>query len=144
MPSEHSRTASADPIAVSPAEAVTAQRHPARRMSAPGQPVDAVFSVSDPLATGSLHRRLRTVHDATVTRDRSSPRVGELGVVEVLQVVAPSRAVLAVAIRTLPGFIRSLRGSVEVTVVRENRSITVTADNITDIEGTIKRLLDDE
>lgn len=110
-------------------------------------PFEVVLTVSEPADVGALYRRLRTVHDATVTRRRSGPDEGELGVVEVLQLLVPSAAVLTVAIRTLPAFIKSRRSSVTVTLTRGKRSVTVTVENSDDPEAVLEiasRLLSDD
>lgn len=90
---------------------------------------EVVLTVSEPAAVGPLFRLLRTVRDATVTRKRSGPDEGQLGVAEVLQLVVPSLAVLVVAIQTLPAFISSRRESVSITITRADRSVTVSWDN---------------
>ncbi|MFC4563307.1 hypothetical protein ACFO4E_15700 [Nocardiopsis mangrovi] len=110
-------------------------------------PFEVVLTVSEPAGVGPLFRRLSTIPDATVTRRRSGPRDGELGVAEVLQVLVPSSAVLVVAIRTLPVFIRSRRSSVTVTVTRGDRSVTVTGENLDDPQKVYEitdRLLGDD
>ncbi|MEV7808692.1 hypothetical protein AB0O28_37645 [Microbispora sp. NPDC088329] len=101
-------------------------------MHAAAAPFDVVLTVSEPADVGPLFRRLSSIPDATITRRRSGPDAGELGVAEVLQMLVPSSAVLAVAIRTLPVFIKSRRSSVTVTVTRGDRSVTLTGENLDD------------
>ena len=101
-------------------------------------PFEVVLTVSEPDAVGPLSRRLRTVPETTVTRRRSGPDEGELGVVETLQLLVPSAAVLTVAIRTLPAFIRSRRSSVTVELTRGDRSVTVTGENLDDPQKVIE------
>ncbi|MEU2248301.1 hypothetical protein [Streptomyces sp. NPDC019224] len=111
------------------------------------QPYVVELTVSEPADVGPLFRRLQPVRDAKVVRKRSGPAEGKLGVAETLQLLVPSSAVLAVAIRTLPVFIRSRRSSVTVTMKRGNRSATVTADNLADPQQVIEmadRLLSDD
>lgn len=108
---------------------------------------EVVLTVSEPADVGPLYRRLSTVPDATVTRRRSGPGDGELGIVEVLQLLVPSATVLVVAIRTLPVFIRSRRSSVTVTITRKDRSVTVTGENLDDPQKVLEladRLLGDD
>ncbi|WP_051723090.1 hypothetical protein [Streptomyces albus] len=100
--------------------------------NAAGGPLELGLTVSEPADVGPLFRRLRAVPGATVTRRRSGPGGGELGVTEVLQLLVPSSAVLAVAIRTLPVFIKSRRSSVTVTITRDDRSVTLTGENLDD------------
>ncbi|MFF2701412.1 effector-associated constant component EACC1 [Streptomyces cyaneofuscatus] len=112
-----------------------------------GAPFEAVLTVSQPADAGPLFRRLRAIPELTVTRSRSAPADGELGVAEVVQLLVPSSAVLAVAIRTLPVFIRSRRSSVTVKVEVGKRSVTVTGDNLDDPEKVLEivdRLLGDD
>ncbi|TXL86651.1 hypothetical protein [Streptomyces sp. IB2014 016-6] len=112
-------------------EPISAQE-PEATADAAGAPFEVVLTVSEPGDVGPLFRRLSTVPDAIVTRRRSAPDEGELGVIEMLQLLVPSSAVLVVAIRTLPAFIRSRRSSVTVTVTRGEQSVTVTGDNLDD------------
>ncbi|MFI6820333.1 hypothetical protein ACIBJE_05185 [Micromonospora sp. NPDC050187] len=99
---------------------------------------ELVLMVSEPADVGPLFRRLSAVPDTTVVRKRSGPGTGELGVSEVLQLLVPSSAVLAVVIRTLPAFIRSRRSSVTVTVNRKDRTVTITGSNVPDLEKIIE------
>lgn len=101
-------------------------------------PFEVVLTVSQPADVGALYRRLSTISDASVTRRRTGPDEGELGVVEVLQLLVPSAAVLTVAIRTLPAFIKSRRSSVTVTLTRGERSATVTVDNSNDPQAVLE------
>ncbi|MBU7596410.1 hypothetical protein JGS22_001825 [Streptomyces sp. P38-E01] len=106
-------------------------------MSPPGPggataPHEVALTVSAPGEVGPLYRRLRGLPDLTVVRQRARPAAGELGVAEVLQLLVPSSAVLAVAIRTLPAFIRSRRSSVTVTMTRGDETVTVTGTNLHD------------
>ncbi|MDT0608660.1 effector-associated constant component EACC1 [Streptomyces lancefieldiae] len=88
--------------------------------------------MSEQADVGPLFRRLSAIPEATVSRRRSGPGEGELGVVETLQLLVPSAAVLTVAIRTLPAFIRSRRSSVTVTLTQGDRSVTITGANLDD------------
>lgn len=119
--------------------------------SADGRSADAVYEVvltlSEPAGVGPLSRRLGAVPGAVVTRKRSRPGAGELGAAEVIQLLVPSSAVLAVAIRTLPAFIRSRRSSVTVKLTRGDRTVTLSGGNLDDPQKVfeiVERLLDDE
>ncbi len=124
-----------------------APQEPETAAEATATPFEVVVTVSEQADVGPLFRRLSTVPEATVTRRRSAPDEGELGVVETLQLLVPSAAVLTVAIRTLPAFIRSRRSSVTVTLTRGDRSATVTGDNLDDPQKVLEiaeRLLGDD
>ncbi|TDC63150.1 hypothetical protein E1283_32890 [Streptomyces hainanensis] len=104
-------------------------------------------TVSEPAGVGPLFRRLGTIPDVAVTRHRSGPQDGELGVAETLRLLVPSAAVLTVVIRTLPAFIRSRRSSVSVTITRGDRSVTFDGENLPDPEKALEianRLLGDD
>ncbi|MEU7737323.1 hypothetical protein AB0B51_30270 [Streptomyces griseus] len=75
------------------------------------------------------------------------PGAGELGAAEVIQLLVPSSAVLAVAIRTLPAFIKSRRSSVTVKLTREDRTVTISGGNLDDPQKVleiVERLLGDD
>jgi hypothetical protein len=104
-------------------------------------------TVSEPADAGPLFRRLGTVPEVTVTRDRGRPQEGELGVAETLHLLVPSAAVLTVVVRTVPAFIRSRRSSVTVTLTRGDRSVTFDGKNLPDAEKAYEiadRLLRDD
>ncbi|MDF6018819.1 hypothetical protein [Streptomyces sp. JH34] len=101
-------------------------------------PFEVVLSVSEPADVGALYRRLSPLAGLEVSRMRSRPGEGQLGVVEVLQLLVPSAAVLTVAIRTLPAFIKSRRSSVTVTLTRGKRSVTVTVENSDDPQTVLE------
>ncbi|MFH9688640.1 hypothetical protein ACH4RG_07475 [Streptomyces sp. NPDC021019] len=108
---------------------------------------EVVLTLSEPAGVGPLSRRLDAVPGAVVTRQRSRPGAGELGAAEVIQLLVPSSAVLAVAIRTLPAFIRSRRSSVTVKLTRGDRTVTLSGGNLDDPQKVfeiVERLLDDE
>ncbi|MER6826590.1 hypothetical protein ABT352_11435 [Streptosporangium sp. NPDC000563] len=122
-------------------------QEPETPVDAAEAPFEVVLTVSEPADVGPLFRRLSTIPDVIVTRRRSGPDDGKLGVTEVLQLLVPSSAVLAVAIRTLPVFIRSRRSSVTVTATRGDRSVTVTGENLDDPQKVLEitdRLLRDD
>jgi hypothetical protein len=106
-------------------------------------PAPVTITVSSPAELRPLRELLRGVRGADVTQVPGAPASGQLGATEVLQVIVPTAAVLAIVIRVIPEFIRSRRSSVTVTVERRGRTVTVTAENVTDPQGIINRLLDD-
>ncbi|MEU0979276.1 effector-associated constant component EACC1 [Streptomyces griseus] len=108
---------------------------------------EIVVTVSEPAGVGPLSRRLGAIPGADVTRQRSRPGAGELGAAEVIQLLVPSSAVLAVAIRTLPAFIKSRRSSVTVKLTREDRTVTISGGNLDDPQRVleiVERLLGDD
>ncbi len=108
---------------------------------------EIVVTVSEPAGVGPLSRRLGAIPGADVTRQRSRPGAGELGAAEVIQLLVPSSAVLAVAIRTLPAFIKSRGAAVTVELAREGRTVTISGG---DVDGPqrvleiVERLLGDD
>lgn len=92
----------------------------------------AEVSVSDPAERRSLREHLRRIPGVAVSQIPGRPGSGEQGAWDVLQLVAASGGVFAVAIKTLPEFIRSRRSDVTITVTSGDRSATVTATNIDD------------
>ncbi|MXM68681.1 hypothetical protein GR925_36040 [Streptomyces sp. HUCO-GS316] len=99
-------------------------------------------SVSDPGEMRSLREHLRRVPGVEVTQIPGTPADGELGVWDVLQVVAAGSGALAVAARSLPAFIRSRRSNVSVTVETTNRTVTITVDNVDDAMPIVEKALD--
>lgn len=101
------------------------------------------LSVSDPGELRSLREHLRRVPGVEVTQMPGVPADGELGAWDVLQVAAVGGGALAVAIRTLPEFIRSRRSDVTVTVKSKDRTVTVTATNVDDAIAIVDKSLGD-
>ncbi|MGE7386592.1 effector-associated constant component EACC1 [Streptomyces sp. NPDC004126] len=102
----------------------------------------AEVSVSDPGELRSLREHLRLVPGVDVVQAPGSPGEGELGVWDVLQVTAVGSGALAVAVRTLPAFIRSRRSTVTVTVKTAGKTVTVTAANTDEAMAIVERALD--
>ncbi|MGW7530620.1 effector-associated constant component EACC1 [Streptomyces sp. NPDC054783] len=100
------------------------------------------MSVSDPGELRSLREHLRRVPGVEVTQIPGGPADGELGVWDVLQVVAAGSGALAVAVRTLPAFIRSRRSNVSVTVKTTDRTVTITVNNVDDAMPIVEKALD--
>lgn len=102
-----------------------------------------VVSVSDPAELRSLREHLRRVPGVEVTQLPGRPGPGEQGVWDVLQVLAAGSGVLAVAIKTLPEFIRSRRSDVTITLETSDRKATVTAKNVDDATSIVDKLFGD-
>jgi hypothetical protein len=100
-------------------------------------------SVSDQAELRSLREHLRRLPGVEVTQVPGSPAPGEQGAWDVLQILAASGGAVAVAIKTLPEFIRSRRSDVTVTVKSKDRTVTVTATNVEDVMPMVDKLLDD-
>lgn len=99
-------------------------------------------SVSDPGELRSLREHLRRVPGMEVAQVPGAPADGELGAWDALQVLAASSGVLAVAVRTLPEFIRSRRSDVTVTVKSGDDVVTVTGTNFDDAMPIVEKMLD--
>jgi hypothetical protein len=102
-----------------------------------------VMSVSDPAELRSLREHLRRVPGVEVTQIPGRSEPGEQGAWDLLQVLAAGGGALAVAIKTLPDFIRSRRSDVTVTVTSGDRSVTVTATNVDDAMSIVDNVLGD-
>ena len=98
--------------------------------------------VSDPSELRSLREWLARVPAVHVEQVAPSPRPGELGAVDILTVLASSGGVLAVAVRSLPDFIRSRRSDLTITVKVEGKEFTLTASNLDDVAPVIGEMLD--
>ncbi|MGC0317048.1 effector-associated constant component EACC1 [Kitasatospora acidiphila] len=67
---------------------------------------------------------------------------GELGVVEVLTLLASS-SVLSAAIKTLPEFIRSRRSGIRIEATARGQKVIVDATNVEEVLPVLKKLIDD-
>jgi hypothetical protein len=101
------------------------------------------FAVSNPAELASLHSWLSRVPDARVLREAQPLRPGEQGGWDVLTVLASGSSVLAVAIRTLPDFMRSRRSTVSIKVKVKDLEVELTAANVEDVLRTLLKALDD-
>ncbi|MEU2870597.1 hypothetical protein ABZ769_15540 [Streptomyces olivoreticuli] len=101
------------------------------------------ISVSNPAELRSLREHLRRIPDVTTVQASGTSGPTEQGAWDTLQVLGASSGVLAVAIKTLPEFIRSRRSDVTVTVKSRGRSVTVTATNIKDALAVVEASRDD-
>jgi hypothetical protein len=100
-------------------------------------------SVSDPAELSSLQSWLIRVPDTKVERVAQPPQSGEQGVWDVLTILASGSGVLAVAIRTLPDFLRARRSTVSIKVKVKDREVVLTAANVEDVLPAILKALDD-
>jgi len=99
--------------------------------------------VSDQSQLRSLREWLRQVPGVEVTQIPGKPNNHEQGVWDVLQMAAAGGGVLAVAIRTLPEFLKSRRSDLKITVTTpDEEDITVEATNVDQVLPILERLLD--
>lgn len=112
-------------------------------MTVENTPGEVEVRVSDPAELRSLREHLRRLPGVRVAQIPGAPGAGEQGAWDVLQVVAAGGGVLAVAIRTLPDFIRSRRSDVTVTLTVRGRTVTVTASNIDEVMSIVDKTLGD-
>ena len=98
--------------------------------------------VSDASLVLKLRDWLREHSSAAVATKAATPGPGELGVLDVVTVVASSSGLVA-AIRTLPDFIRSRRAGIRIEVTVHDRRFTLDATNVDDVLPIVEKLLDD-
>jgi membrane-associated two-gene conflict system component 1 (EACC1) len=100
------------------------------------------MEISDQAELGSLRDWLRQISGVRVDQIPGTPGPGELGVWDFLEVLAGSTSVLAIAVKTLPDFIRSRRSNVTITVKVDGEERTLDATNVDDVLPIVERLLD--
>ena len=101
------------------------------------------IQISDPGELSSLQRWLSRSPGLTVERAAAAPEPGQQGVWDFLGVLAGGGGVLAIAIKTLPEFIRSRRSDVTITLRTKNRVFTMTSTNVEAVVPAILKALDD-
>ncbi|MFI6743837.1 hypothetical protein ACIBI9_64165 [Nonomuraea sp. NPDC050451] len=112
-------------------------------MADPQEKYQVEIDVSDPSEQRSLRAWLERVPGVRVEQTAVPPGAGEQGAADVLAVLAGSSGVLAVAIRTLPEFIRSRRSNVTVTVkTDQGKEYTLHAENLNELPSFIEKMLD--
>ncbi|MET8051538.1 hypothetical protein ABZU75_28445 [Streptosporangium sp. NPDC005286] len=115
-------------------------------MSDTGDPQGAPsveIAVSDLSELRSLRGWLERVPDVQVEQVAGIPGPGEQGAVDVLVLLVGSSGMLAVAIRTLPEFIRSRRSTLALTLKTGDKEVTLSADNINQVMPVIEKFFDD-
>lgn len=101
------------------------------------------LEVSDPSQLGSLQEFLGwAAPDANVSRIAGEPGPGNLGVVDVLVLLASSSGLVA-AIKILPEFLRSRKAGLSITMTVKGQPFILTATNIDDVMPVLERLLHD-
>ncbi|WP_329314896.1 effector-associated constant component EACC1 [Streptomyces sp. NBC_01262] len=104
--------------------------------------------MSDPSQLSSLRdwlrEGLRTQPGFEVTVVAGAPGPGELGVLDVVSVLAGSSGVAVVAaIKTLPDFIRSRRSGFRIETTVHGRPFVLDATNVDDVMPILEQLLGD-
>jgi hypothetical protein len=99
--------------------------------------------LSDPSQQRGLRTWLERVPGARVEQTARSPEPGEQGAADVLTILAGSGGVLAVAIRTLPEFIRSRRSSFTLAVkLEDGKEYTLCAENLDELPPVIAKAIE--
>jgi hypothetical protein len=112
-------------------------------MAMAGQEMRGIeVAVSNPAELRSLRAWLERVPDVRVEQRAGTPGPGEQGAADVLMVLVGGSGVLAVAVQTLPEFLRSRRPGLSVTLKTEGKELTLTANNVEEVRPLIEKLLD--
>lgn len=105
-------------------------------------------TVSDRAEFSALRAWLKRVPAVETFQFAGTPGPGEQGMWDVLTVFASSAGGLAIAVRSLPEFIRSRRSSVVMTVKVAGKEVTLEATNVDDelpvIESLINKMFDED
>jgi hypothetical protein len=100
--------------------------------------------VGDPRELWSLREHLRRLPGIRVVQLPGRPGPGELGAADTLQIISVAVGpALAIAIKTLPEFVRSRRSDVKITLRRRDREIQIDVTNEADVQALIDKLLGD-
>jgi hypothetical protein len=102
----------------------------------------AELSVSDQSHAMALRKFLPlAVPDAKVSLGAGIPEAGELGALDVIEVLASSSGLIA-ACRMLPEFLRSRRTTLSITATVRGEPLTFTATNLDEVLPVLEKLLD--
>lgn len=101
------------------------------------------LAISNPADLSSLRDWLRAQPNVEVGLASGAPAPGELGVVDVVTVLASSGGVIA-AIKTLPDFLRARSRKLRIEATIRGRGFTLDATNVDDVLPIIERLLADD
>jgi hypothetical protein len=97
--------------------------------------------VSDLSEFRSLREWMARVPAVQVEQTAGTPEPGEQGAWDVLTILASSGGAMAVAVRSLPEFIRSRRSDLTITVRRDGTEVTLKASNVDEVAPIIEKLL---
>ncbi|WP_051877232.1 effector-associated constant component EACC1 [Streptomyces natalensis] len=100
------------------------------------------LAVSDPSQLAALRDWMSGQPGVDVAVVAGTPGPGELGVLDVLVVLAGSSGVVG-AIRTLPDFIRSRRSGIRIETTVDGQPFVLDATNVDEVMPILERLLDD-
>ncbi|MFF2813842.1 hypothetical protein ACFVT2_43125 [Streptomyces sp. NPDC058000] len=100
------------------------------------------LAVSDPSQFAPLRDWMSGQPGVDVAVVAGTPGPGELGVLDVLVVLASSSGVVG-AIRTLPDFIRSRRSGIRIETTVDGQPFVLDATNVDEVMPILERLLDD-
>jgi Effector Associated Constant Component 1 len=101
------------------------------------------LAVSDYGQITALYDWLSSVPDLSVRRVAGIPGAGELGVLDVVVVVAGSGGLVA-AIRVIPEFLKARRSSITITATIGGEKFSITASNVKDVMPILERAVDDQ
>ncbi|WP_369690057.1 effector-associated constant component EACC1 [Nocardia harenae] len=103
--------------------------------------------ISEPSELLSLKKYVQSVGNVSVDRVHGDVGAGHLGAVDHIEIAAGTVAVIGVALRALPEFIRSRRSDVSLTIrldsnVDEHRQLTLNVKNLAGADDLIEKFLD--
>lgn len=104
---------------------------------------EVTLATSDLAEFRSLRVWLSRIPGLEVQQTAGVPAPGEQGATDVLTILASSGGLLAVAVQTLPDFIRSRRSDLRITVSVHGKQYTLQATNLKDVLPVIEKALDD-
>jgi hypothetical protein len=99
------------------------------------------LAVSDSSEFRELRAWMRALPGVTVSVTPAQPEAGELGAIDVLSVAAGSGGALAVAIKTLPDYLRARRSSIRIEMTFQGQPLVLTAKNADNALSDILKLL---
>ncbi|MGP8298157.1 effector-associated constant component EACC1 [Streptomyces inhibens] len=100
------------------------------------------LAVSDQSQLAALRDWMSSQPGVDVAVVTGTPGPGELGVLDVLVVLASTSGVVG-AIRTLPDFIRSRRSGIRIETTVDGQPFVLDATNVDEVMPILERLLDD-
>lgn len=108
-----------------------------------GGPGEITLATSDLAEFRSLRMWLSRIPGLEIRQTTGVLAPGEQGATDVLTILASSGGLLAVAVQTLPDFIRSRRSDLSITVNVRGKQYVLHATNLKDVLPVIEKVLDD-